>query len=121
MAEATPITIPIGAHFKLSTTDESVTLEDEFYMKAIPYQSTVGNLMYAMICTRANTAYGVSLVSRFMSKPGKDQQKATKWILRYLKGSIDVDLKFTGLDCSKFGVEGYCDSDYTCDLPKEDF
>ena len=59
-------------------------------MKDIPYQSAMGSLMYAMVCTRADIAHGVSLVSRFMSKPKKNHWEATKWILKYLKGSIDV-------------------------------
>lgn len=57
-------------------------------------------------------------MSRFMSKPEKAHWEATKWILRYLKGTIDVGLKYTGSDYSKVEVEGYCDSDYAGDLTK---
>ena len=49
IAEVTPITTLIGAHFKLTTSDEYVTSKDDFYMKDIPYQSAVGNLVYAMV------------------------------------------------------------------------
>ena len=31
----------------------------------------VGSLMYAMVCTRPDLAFAVSVVSRFMSNPGK--------------------------------------------------
>ena len=57
-----------------------------------PYSNVVGSLMYVMIGTRPNIAYGVSLVSRFMSSPSKEHWKSVKWILRYLKGTLDKGL-----------------------------
>ncbi|RVX04667.1 Retrovirus-related Pol polyprotein from transposon TNT 1-94 [Vitis vinifera] len=58
--------------------------------------SAIGSLMYAMVCTRPDIAYTVGVVSRFMSRPGKQHWEAVKWILRYLKGSLDTCLCFTG-------------------------
>ena len=40
-------------------------------MKKVPYQSVVGSLMYAMVCTRPDLSYAVGVVSRFMSNPGE--------------------------------------------------
>ena len=57
-------------------------------MSNVPYSSTVGSLMYAMICTRPDLSHTVSVVSRYMHNPGKDHWEAVKWILRYVKGSI---------------------------------
>ena len=45
-------------------------------MSQVPYSSVVGSLMYAMVCTRPNPAYGISVVSRFMSSPGKTHWEA---------------------------------------------
>ena len=50
--------------------------------------------MYAMVCTRPDLAYGVSIFSRFMHNPGKAHWEVVKWILRYLKGSPDLGLVF---------------------------
>jgi hypothetical protein len=36
------------------------------------YSNAVGNLMYAMICTRLDLTQDVSVVSRFMHNPGKE-------------------------------------------------
>lgn len=47
-------------------------------MRKIPYSNAVGSLMYAMIGTRPDIAYGVSLVSRFMTKPSKEHWNAVK-------------------------------------------
>ena len=44
---------------------------EEVQMADIPYSQAIGSFMYAMVCTRANIAYAVSVVSRFMSNPGK--------------------------------------------------
>ena len=40
-------------------------------MAKIPYANVVGSLIYVMVCTRPDIAYSMSLVSRFMSNPGK--------------------------------------------------
>ena len=34
-------------------------------MRQIPYASTVGSLMYAMLCTRPDICYVVGIVSRY--------------------------------------------------------
>ena len=50
--------------------------------------------MYAMICTRPDIAHVVGTVSRFLFNPGKEHWGALKWILRYLKGTSDMELCF---------------------------
>ena len=51
-------------------------------MHHVPYASTVGGLMYAMVCTRPDIAHAISTVSIFMSNPGRPHWEAVKWILR---------------------------------------
>ena len=41
------------------------TLEEENTRRQISYASIVGSLMYAMLCTRSNICYSVSMVSRY--------------------------------------------------------
>lgn len=36
----------------------------------VPYASTVGNLMYDMVCTSPDIAFAMGVVSRFVSNPG---------------------------------------------------
>ncbi|KAL9812482.1 putative RNA-directed DNA polymerase [Arabidopsis thaliana] len=72
MDQAKSVNTPMGIHFKLqSATDEEVQKQSEV-MRAIPYQSAVGSLMYSMISTRPDLAHSVGLVCRFMSKPLKE-------------------------------------------------
>ena len=40
-------------------------------MSKVPYASTIGSLMYAMVCTRPGIAHAMGVVSRFMSRSGK--------------------------------------------------
>ena len=49
----------------------------------------VGSIMYAMLCTRPDINYSVSVTSRYLSNPGNDHWMAVKHILKYLKGTKD--------------------------------
>lgn len=101
---------PMGAHFKLSAVkdkDEGIDTE------VVPYLSAVGSIMYAMVGSRPDLAYAVGLVSRFMSRPGEIHWEAVKWLLRYMKGSSEVQLVCT--QEKEFKIQGYCDSDYAGD------
>ncbi|PKA49079.1 Retrovirus-related Pol polyprotein from transposon TNT 1-94 [Apostasia shenzhenica] len=50
--------------------------------------------MYAMICIRLDLSHAVSVVSRYITNPGKEHWNALKWILHYLKGTSDCGLLF---------------------------
>jgi len=108
----------LAPHFKLKVTMSPTTIEDHEYMTRVPYASAVGSLMYAMVCTRPDFSQAVSMISRYMHDPGKGHWEAKKWVLRYIKGIIDVGLilekDFTGKrECIR-----YVDSDYAGDLDK---
>ena len=72
MHNCKPSTTPIHFHFKLYAMKSELSKDKEAYMKKVPYSNVVGSLMYAMIGTRLDIEYGVSLVSRFMNKPTKE-------------------------------------------------
>ena len=78
MQDSKPVNTPVPAHYRLSSVEGDLPKEEATYMKKVPYSNVVGSLMYAMISTRPDMAYGVSLVSRFISKPSKDHWKAVK-------------------------------------------
>jgi hypothetical protein len=107
-----------ASHFKLSSRQCLVTEDEKEYMSHIPYSNVVGNLMYAMICTRPDLAHAVSVVSRFMHDPVKEHWKAIKWILRYLKGTSHFGLLFDKNSVKEIGVMGFVDSDFDGDLDK---
>ncbi|KAH9699128.1 hypothetical protein KPL71_024224 [Citrus sinensis] len=92
--DSKPVLTPLGAQFKLSEDMSPTSDVEEVKMADIPYSQTVGSLMYAMVCTRADIAYAVSVVSRFMSNPSKLHWDAVKWVMRYLKGTLDHGLMY---------------------------
>lgn len=63
-------------------------------MHEFPYANTVGSLIYSMVCTRPDMAYALSTVSRFMSKPGATHWKVVKWLMRYIRTSVDRDIEY---------------------------
>jgi len=74
MNDSKPVKVPIPVGVKLSAEQCSKTQEEEEDMSCAPYASAVGSLMYAMVCTRPDIAHAVGVLSRFMSKPGKEQK-----------------------------------------------
>ena len=96
MQNAKPVSIPLASHFKLSKEECPKTQEEMAHMSKVPYASTVGSLLYAMVCTRPDISHAVGVVSRYMNNPGKEHWMAVKWILRYLKGTTNQELCFGG-------------------------
>ncbi|CAD6232026.1 unnamed protein product [Miscanthus lutarioriparius] len=109
------VSTPIAPHFKLSALQCASTDEDFEYMSRVPYSSAVGSLMYAMVCSRPDLSYAMSLISRYMADPGKEHWKVVQWIFRYLRGTTNACLKF---DRTGKRLTGYVDSDFVADLDK---
>jgi hypothetical protein len=64
------VLIPIGVN--LSAYESPKTQEEEEDVSHVPYASEVCSLMYEIVCTRPNIAHVVGVLSRYMSKPGKE-------------------------------------------------
>jgi len=109
MEECKPIATPLDVNSKLLklTEQEFQSVQEE--MQGIPYKAAVGSLMYAMVGTRPDLAFPVSMVSQFMSRAGPSHWMAVKRIMRYLKGTLDLKLCLGGKDVS---LRGYCDADW---------
>jgi hypothetical protein len=59
MQNAKPVSTPLASHFKLTKEMCPKTQEEIEYMYRVPYSSAIGNLMYAMVCTRPDIAHAV--------------------------------------------------------------
>ncbi|KAF2286284.1 hypothetical protein GH714_013270 [Hevea brasiliensis] len=117
MNNAKPVTVPFATHFKLSADMSPKTDEEMEHMSSVSYSIATGSIMYAMICNQFDISHLVSIVSRYMACPGKEHWQAVKWILRYLKGTINVGLTFHRAKMSDL-VVGYVDSNFARDLDK---
>eukprot|EP00253_Pinus_taeda_P024921 PITA_24921 len=90
------VEVPIPVGVRLSTEQCPKTQEEEGDMARVPYESAVGSVMYAMVCTRPDIAHVVGVLSRFMSKPRKEHWTTVKRVFRYLRGTSDYGLCYQG-------------------------
>ncbi|KAK8699135.1 hypothetical protein V6N13_115229 [Hibiscus sabdariffa] len=65
-------------------------------MSQIPYASAIGSIMYAMICTRPDLSYALSMTSRYQANPGEGHWTTVKNIMKYLRRTKDVLLVYGG-------------------------
>ena len=68
--------------------------------------------MYLASATRPGVSFAVSKLSRFVSNPGDDHWKALERVMRYLKGTMDYGIHYTGYPSV---LEGYSDSNWISD------
>ncbi|WVZ52526.1 hypothetical protein U9M48_003574, partial [Paspalum notatum var. saurae] len=90
-----------------STTDEQKRTSE------IPYASTIGSIMYAMICTHPDVFFALSVTSRYQSCRGEGHCIAVMNILKYLRRTKDVFLVFGGEE--ELVVKGYTDAGFQTD------
>ncbi|KAJ9561157.1 hypothetical protein OSB04_006317 [Centaurea solstitialis] len=110
--------IPMQHGIVLSKTQCPVSSEDQDRMKSVPYASAIGSIMYAMLCTRPDVAYSVSVTSRYQQNPGEPHWVAVKNILKYLRRTKEMFLVFGGSE-DEISVTGYSDASFQTD--RDDF
>lgn len=108
MNNANPITTPADTNVKL--------IKDDGVSKPVnpsTYQSMVGSLLYAAMATRPDIAHAVSVVSKFNANPNAAHLTAVKRILRYLKGTVNLALKYERSESGT--LIGFSDADWAGD------
>ena len=63
--------LPMSHGITLSKSQCPNTKYERERMSKIPYASTIGSIMYAMLCTRPDVSYALSITSRYQSDPGE--------------------------------------------------
>lgn len=89
LTEAKIASTPADPNVKLEKDDGVGTEVDP-----ITYQSKVGILLYIACATRPDIAQAEEAVSKFSNKPTEAHLTAVKQILRYLKGTASLSLKY---------------------------
>ena len=74
------------------------------------YREAVGSLIYAMTCSRPDTRWIVTRLSQYLTIPTKEHWVAVKYVLRYLKGTLDYSLCYRKSD-ENLTLIGYSDAD----------
>ena len=112
MEECKAIGTPLDTHEKLPKLTNEEFEEVRAEMQGVPYKSAVGCLMYAMVATRPDLAFPVSVVSQHMSKYGPKHWAAVKRVMRYLQGTLGMELQLGGAYVT---LHGFCDADWAGD------
>ncbi|KAK8652301.1 hypothetical protein V6N13_061322 [Hibiscus sabdariffa] len=89
------------------------TSQERERMSQIPYASAIRSIMYAMICTRPDLSYPLSMTSRYQANPGEGHWIADKNSLKYLRRAKDVFLVYGGEE--ELGIKGYTDASFQTD------
>ena len=108
MDNANPVATPADANVKLRKRDG---VSKPVHQPT--YQSMVGSLLYAVMATRPDIAQAVSAVSKFNANPDVAHLTAVKRIFRYLKGTVNLALKYEQSDSG--ALIGYADADWAGD------
>lgn len=118
MENSKAVKTPLAQHFKLSMAQSPTTQEEVEDMKSVRYVNLVGSLMYTMVCSRLDLAHALRVISRYKGNPGRIHWEASKWVMRYVKGTTNKGLVYTKADQLEKNITGYVDSDYAADLDK---
>ena len=105
--------LPMSHGMNLSKAQSPSNNEERERMRKIPYASAIGSIMYAMLCTRPDISYAVSVTSRYQSNPGEGHWTAVKNILKYLRRTKDSFLVYGWED--ELSVVGYTNASFQTD------
>ena len=95
---------------QLSKTQCHSTTDEQSMIDKVPYASAIGFIRYAMLCTRPDVSYALSVTSRYQANPGIQHWNATKNILKYLRKTKDIFLVYD--NDSEFVVNSYTDASF---------
>uniref|UniRef100_A0A2N9GK43 Reverse transcriptase Ty1/copia-type domain-containing protein n=1 Tax=Fagus sylvatica TaxID=28930 RepID=A0A2N9GK43_FAGSY len=96
------VNTPFDSNYKLvENTGRAIT--------QLEFASAIGNMMYAMHCTRPDVAFAVNKLSRYTSNPSAEHWKAIARVFGYLKKTKDLELYYSGYPAV---LEGYSDANW---------
>jgi hypothetical protein len=89
MQDCNPISTPLDTFVKLTKATDMEPLAD-----SKEYASIVRGLMFAACVTRPDIMCAVGQLSQFLNKPTSKHLQAAKRILRYLKGTLNLGIRY---------------------------
>ena len=97
---------PMEFGLKISKAQEEQSINEG------DYRRNIGCLRY-LLHTRPDLSFSVGLLSRYMHQPKQSHTAALKQVLRYLKGTTSLGLRYTRANDVK--LIGYSDSSHNID------
>jgi hypothetical protein len=113
MSSCNAISTPMERSFKaaaIKAPDDYKATEHDIR----EYQAMIGGLLFAAVCTRPDIAFAVTTLAQFASNPTSTHAQAVKRVFRYLRGTVDRRITYTGAGSidSQAELVGYCDADW---------
>jgi hypothetical protein len=110
--------VPATPNQRLTKLDCPITDEEKSEID-YPYINVTGTVLYGAICTRPDIMFATSNLCRFNANPGHEHVKASKVLLRYLKGTSGDGIRYTQdknfhsvINGGKMRIQVYVDSDW---------
>ncbi|MBW0515470.1 hypothetical protein O181_055185, partial [Austropuccinia psidii MF-1] len=108
MGECRPVSTPLVPNEHLSTaTEEEIAVLKNL---RVNYRSAIGSINYLSTATRPDLSFAVSCLSQYLENPGLKHWQAFMHVLRYLKGSLDVGLRYPRGGSQ--GITAWSDADW---------
>ncbi|XP_031262785.1 secreted RxLR effector protein 161-like [Pistacia vera] len=114
MSRSKLVSMPLASHFMLNKAQCPKTDAELIKMESVPYANAIGSVMYAMISTRLDFSFAISMLSRFMSNPGAEHWTTLKWVIKYINNTLWVGLEY-GKKGTSLDLVGFVDSDFAVD------
>ena len=102
-ANNTRTPLPAGVH--LEKSEVLVPIKTKTH-----YQEMIRTLIYAAIGTRPDIAFAAMRLSQFNNNPTEEHIKYARYVLRYLKGTKELKIKYNGSSDAR--LIRYSDSDW---------
>jgi hypothetical protein len=103
MMDCRAMSTPVETNMKLLVDTSSEIVDVTLY------RHMIGSLMY-MMNTRPNICFVVNTLSQYLVEPKRVHLVVANHVMRYLKGTLDYVLCYTG--DFDFGLYGYIDTDW---------
>ncbi len=92
MTECKPVKTPLPRDLNLSLMDSRDEVNPELQSE---YGGIVGSLMYHCQWTRPSLDFAVTFLSGYLHKPSDKHLQAAKYVLCYLKGTVELGIQYT--------------------------
>ena len=116
MADCKPVPAPFPSKTDKLIDELALPITDVDPVMHKQYQALIGSFLYLQSQTMTELSWSVSLLSRYMSKPGPCHMTAAKHILRYLKSRRGIHLRWCAQDArsphTPGMVNGYADASF---------
>ena len=104
--DCNPVHIPMDMNVKLSKSPQENSIDER------EYRLSIGCLRY-LLHTRPDLSFSVGVLSRYMQDPKESHGAALKQVLRYLKGTTSLGLRFGA--ATTLELVGFSDSSHNVD------